>query len=66
MDPDWQVLPGDNWPLKLAEALNQANAMIVVLSPEAVESRWIRHEIEYALGASNYAAATRPQRRRRL
>jgi hypothetical protein len=53
-------------PLKIGEALKQADAMIVVLSPEAVESRRIRHAIEYALGSANYAAAIRPQRRRRL
>lgn len=59
-DPDWEVLPGDNLPLKIGEALKQADAMIVVLSPEAVESKWIRHEIEYALGASNYAGRLIP------
>ena len=66
MGSHWEVLPGDNLPLKIGEALKQADAMIVVLSPEAVESNCIRHEIEYALGASNYATAIRPQRRRRL
>jgi hypothetical protein len=65
-DPDWEVLPGDNLPLKIGEALKQADVMIVVLSPEAVESRRIRHEIEYAFRSSNYGAKIRPQQRRHL
>jgi hypothetical protein len=59
-DPDREVLPGDNWPQKIGEALERAEAMIVVLSPEAVASKWIRREIEYALGSSNYAGRLIP------
>ncbi len=31
--------------------MKSAEAMVVLLSPEAIESRWVSHEIEYALGA---------------
>jgi len=53
-DLDREVYPGDNWPLKIGEALKDSEAMIVVPSPESMNSRWVRHEIEYALGSSNY------------
>lgn len=54
-DPNREVYPGDNWPLKIGEALQQSEAMVVVLSPESMQSEWVHREIEYALGSSNYA-----------
>jgi hypothetical protein len=33
-----EVLPGENFPLKIGEALEQSTAMVVLLSPEAVKS----------------------------
>ncbi len=44
-----EVEPGDNWADKLQTALKHADAMVVLLSPEAVRSRWVRREIDYAL-----------------
>lgn len=45
-----QVLPGDIIAEQLADALKTANAMVVLLTPDAVESTWVRSEISYALG----------------
>ena len=53
-DPSEQVLPGDNWALKIGQALQESRAMIVLLSPDSTKSEQVRREISYALGDRNY------------
>jgi hypothetical protein len=53
-DISHEVLPGDNWAMKTGQALEKSDAMIVLLSPDAVKSRSVRSEIEYALGSPRY------------
>jgi hypothetical protein len=55
-----ELLHGDNWSLRIGEALQQSDAMVVLLSPDAVKSEWIRREVEYALGSANYAGRLIP------
>ncbi|MBM4024149.1 MAG: toll/interleukin-1 receptor domain-containing protein [Planctomycetes bacterium] len=55
-----QILPGDNWAEKVAQALKESQAMVVLVSPAAMESKWVRHEIEYALGAKEYSGRLVP------
>jgi hypothetical protein len=50
-DPDERILPGANWGKELNKALESALALVVFISPEAIASRSVSHEIEYALGA---------------
>jgi hypothetical protein len=50
-DPGRDVLLGDNWAIKTGEALAQSDAVLVLLSPDSVDSEWVRHEIDYALGS---------------
>jgi hypothetical protein len=57
---DAQMLPGDNWPLQIGQALEHSKAMVVLLSPDAVQSHWVRHQIEYALGSEKYAQRVIP------
>jgi TIR domain len=52
-DPEQEILPGADWTSPLMRALDSALAMIVFVSPEAIESRWVSREIEYALGAKH-------------
>lgn len=54
-DPDRELLPGDNWALEVSRALEESEAMIVLLTPAAMESPYVRREIEYALGAKNFS-----------
>ncbi len=54
-DPDVQLFPGDNWAAKIAQALEQSQAMVVLLTPQADQSKHVMREIEYALGAKNYS-----------
>ena len=53
-DPEARLFPGDNWHLKIGEALQKSKAMVVLLSPDATKSEWVRREVEYAIGDRNY------------
>jgi len=59
-DAGSELLPGDNWSLRIGEALERSNAMVVLLSPEALKSESVRREVEYALGSENYAGRLVP------
>jgi len=48
-NPSQEVEPGENWSLKIGEALERADAVIVLFSPNSGRSPWIQREIEYAL-----------------
>ena len=47
-------MPGDNWGKKVGDALETSDAMVVLLSPDAARSSWVRREIEYALQSRSY------------
>lgn len=49
------ILPGDNWAEKIANALADSDAMVVLISPSALESSSVKREIEYALGKKDYS-----------
>ena len=54
-DPDRDHLPGDNWAGEVARALEESEAMVVLLTPAAVGSLDVKRNIEYALGSKNYS-----------
>jgi hypothetical protein len=49
-DPAAEILPGDNWAAKAAQALQESEAMVVLLTPNGLQSDWVRRDMEYALG----------------
>ena len=49
-----EILPGDNFAEKISEALKASDAMVVLLTPESLNSKWIQWEIEYALSNKSY------------
>ncbi len=49
-----EVLPGDNWAEKVSQALNDSQAMIALLTPDALESGWVLQEVGFALGSQSY------------
>ena len=53
-DATREILPGDNWADRVAQALKESEAMVVLLTPDALRSSSVRWEIEYALGEQNY------------
>ena len=48
-DDNDQIYPGDNWAQKTSQALEESQAMVVLLTPESVDSKWIRWDIEFAM-----------------
>jgi hypothetical protein len=57
---DDQVLPGDNWAQKASEALEESEAMVVLLSASALKTRWVKHDISFALGKREYSGRLIP------
>ncbi len=53
-DAEREILPGDNWAKKIGEGLEESEAMIVLLTPDAVRSQAVRREIDYALGKKSF------------
>jgi hypothetical protein len=53
-NPASQIAPGQNWGLKYGNALKNADAVVVLLSPASVKSDWVRHEIEFALSSPQF------------
>ena len=51
---DLDLLPGDNWAAEVARALNESKAMVVLLTPDAIRSPYVKREMDYALGSQNY------------
>jgi hypothetical protein len=49
-----EIAPGDNWLLKSGKALQAADAMIVLLSPDSAKSDSVRSEVEYALSSPQF------------
>ncbi len=52
--PENEILPGDNWAQKMGQALEESELMVVLISPHAFESEWLKEEIQYALTADQY------------
>jgi hypothetical protein len=44
-----EILPGDNWAEKVASGLKESNAMVVLVSADALESDAVQSSISYAL-----------------
>jgi nucleoid DNA-binding protein len=56
--------PGENWRLRSGEALEKADVVIVVLSPESSSSEWLRKEIEFAISSPRLKGHVIPVLRR--
>ena len=54
-DPDVDLLPGDNWAAKVARALEESQAMVVLLTPDAVNSPHVKRDMGYALGEKRFS-----------
>ncbi len=52
--PEDEILPGDNWALKVGQALEESDLMVVLVTPHAFESEWLKEETQYALTAEQY------------
>ena len=52
--PEDEILPGDNWAKKIGQALEDSELMVVLVTPHAFESEWLKEDIQYALTAQHY------------
>lgn len=59
-DSEQELVPGDNYALKTGQALREATALVVLLSPEAVRSEQVRREIDFALTSPRYEGRLLP------
>ena|SRR5215475_570559 len=50
-----EILPGDNWAEKISQGLKESNAMVVLLTPSALESQTVQRNISYALGDESFS-----------
>jgi len=50
-----EILPGDNWAEKIASGLKESNAMVVLVTPEALESDAVQSSISYALSEKAFS-----------
>ena len=48
------ILGAQQWHDEIGKALKRCDWFILVLSPEAVESRWVKHELLYVLNDPHY------------
>src|SRR5262245_6690498 len=44
-----EIMPGDNWADKIAQGLRESDAMVVLLSEDALGSEFVRRNIDFAL-----------------
>jgi hypothetical protein len=49
-----EITPGENWAEKIAQGLRESDAMVVLLTPGALESGPVRLDIDYALMEKSY------------
>jgi hypothetical protein len=54
------LMPGENWAQKVSKALDDSQAMVVVITPNAMRSPWVHQEIAYALGQKRYRGRVVP------
>lgn len=52
--PEDEILPGDNWAKLIGEALENSDVMVVLVTPHAFESGWLKEQIQYALTSEHY------------
>jgi hypothetical protein len=51
---DSQILPGGDWAVQVSEALNDSEAMVVLLTPDGLKANSVHHNISFALGHQAY------------
>ena len=54
-DAEVNLLPGDNWPAQVGRALEESDAMVVLLTPNSIRSPHVKAEMAYALGSKSYS-----------
>lgn len=50
------IVGAQQWHDEIGRALKRCDWFVVILSPSSVKSRWVKHELVYALNDSRYEA----------
>ena len=53
-DDTREIYPGDNWAQVTSQALEESQAMVVLLTPESLDSKWIRWDLAFAASNVSY------------
>jgi hypothetical protein len=53
-DHSTDLLPGADFSREVSKALDRADIFVVLISPAAVKSEWVRREIQYVLGDERF------------
>lgn len=53
-DPESETYPGDNYALQVGKALERANAIVFLVSPDALKSQSFTREMQYAIGEKRF------------
>ena len=56
----WKTFPGDNIAKKVGRALESADAMVVLVTPESMKSKEVRGEISFALTTPRFEGTLIP------
>lgn len=59
-DPHVETIPGQNVWRETDKALQESDAMVLLLSPSALRSEWTQREWEYALVSPNFSGRLVP------
>ena len=54
-DDEYDTYPSDNWAKVTGEALEQSDAMVVLVTPDALDSVIVHRDIGFALGNNRFA-----------
>lgn len=49
-----EIVPGENWAESIARGLKESDAMVVLLTPNSLDSDLVRLDIDFALGENAY------------
>ena len=49
-----EIAPGANWAEAIAEALNRSQAIVILISPDFMNSEYAQKEIEFALSGERF------------
>ncbi len=49
-----EIEPGDNWAMKVGQALEDSDLMLILATPEGLQSEPVKYEIDYALSTKKF------------
>jgi hypothetical protein len=53
-NPERELLPGDNWLLEAGRALERADAVVFLLSPDSIESPFAKYQFPYVIAHAKF------------